>query len=127
MEDKMVEIARFRQTSDAEMLVNLLWSEGIGCYVRDGISSRVMFGYVDSGGAKVELLQKDIQQAAEIMKDHGYDVPEKLLEMIAFENSERNHIYNQSKEKLSKALTIIIILVIALLGILIYLNKYFNG
>jgi hypothetical protein len=127
MEDKMVEIARFQQTSDAEMLANLLRSEGIDCYVRDGISSRVMFEYVDSGGVKVELLQKDILQAFEIMKDHGYDVPEKLLETIAFENSEQNRIYKQRKEKLSKALTVITLLIVVLLGILIYLYRYFNG
>ncbi|MDR2680758.1 MAG: DUF2007 domain-containing protein, partial [Tannerella sp.] len=117
----------FQQTSDAEMLANLLQSEGIECYVRDGISSRVMFGYVDSGGVKVELLQKDILQASEIMKAHGYDVPEELLEAVAFENSEQNRIYKESKEKLSKALTVIIIVIVALLGIIIYLNRYFNG
>lgn len=127
MEDKMVEIARFRQTSDAEMLASLLQSEGIECYVRDGISSRVMFGYVDSGGAKVELLQKDMLQASEVMKDHGYDIPEDILETIAFEDSEQNRIYRQSKAKLSKALIVITLLIVALLGLLIYLNKYFNG
>jgi hypothetical protein len=127
MEDKMVEIARFQQTSEAEMLAGLLQSEGIECYVRDGISSRVMFGYVDSGGVKVELLQKDILQAFEIMKDHGYDVPENLLEAIEFENSEQNRIYRQNKEKLSKTLTVITILIVALLALLIYLHKYFNG
>jgi hypothetical protein len=127
MEDKMVEIARFHQTADAEMLANLLQSEGIDCYVRDGIISSVMFGNADLGGAKVELLQKDIQRASEIMRDHGYDVPEELPEAIAFENSEQNRIYQQNKAKLMKSITVIILLMVALFGILVYLNKYFNG
>jgi hypothetical protein len=127
MEDKMVEIARFHQPADAEMLANLLQSEGVDCYVRDGIISSVMFGNADLGGAKVELLQKDIRQASEIMRDHGYDVPQELLEAIAFEDSEQNRIYRQNKAKLMKSITIIIILIVALFGILIYLNKYFNG
>ncbi|MDR1222565.1 MAG: DUF2007 domain-containing protein [Tannerella sp.] len=127
MEDKMVEIARFHQTADAEMLANLLQSEGIDCYVRDGIISSVMFGNADLGEAKVELLQKDIQRASEIMRDHGYDVSEELLEAIAFENSEQNRIYQQNKAKLMKSITVIILLMVALFGILVYLNKYFNG
>jgi hypothetical protein len=127
MEDKMVEIARFHQTADAEMLANLLQSEGVDCYVRDGIISSVMFGNADLGGAKVELLQKDARRASEIMHDHGYDVPSELLEAIAFENSEQNRIYQQSKAKLMKSITVIILLMVVLFGILVYLNKYFNG
>ncbi|MDR1381104.1 MAG: DUF2007 domain-containing protein [Tannerella sp.] len=127
MEDKMVEIARFHQSADAEMLANLLQSEGVDCYVRDGISSRVMFGSVDLGGAKVELLQKDVPRASGIMRDHGYDVPDELPETVGFEELEQNRVYRENKARLSKALTVIIILIVALFGLLIYLNKYFNG
>ena len=62
MEDIVIEIARFEHMTEAEMLVSLLKSEGIECYVRDSISSSNFFGSVDIGGAKVELLKKDARQ-----------------------------------------------------------------
>ena len=71
MEDKMVELARFVQVSKAEMLANLLESEGIDCYVRDCFMNQIYSG-VDFGGVKVELLEKDLQRATEIMHDYGY-------------------------------------------------------
>ena len=145
MEDKVVEIARFRQFSEAEMLANLIKSEGIECYVRDGISSPVL-GYIDIGGAKVELLKKDARKALEIMKDHYYELPddaEYLLEeeypdgytvekkfedgYVEYENTDMESEYAKSKAKLSKTMTIIITLMAILLCILIFLNKYYNG
>jgi hypothetical protein len=71
MEDKVVELKRFIKISDAEMLANLLRSEGIDCYVRDLYMNQI-YGGVDFGGVKVELLEKDLQRAQEIMKDYGY-------------------------------------------------------
>lgn len=128
MKDKIVEIARFMQTTEAEMLANLLKSEGIECYVRDGISSRVLFGKADIGGAKVELLEKDVQRASEIMKDHGYDFSEEMLDGIGSENSEKDNAeYEQNKSGLSKMMTILLILIVVLLGVIILLNKYYNG
>jgi hypothetical protein len=64
---------RFTQISEAEMLVNLLKSEGIDCYARDSFISEIYRG-VDLGGVKVELLEKDRQRALEIMKDYGYKI-----------------------------------------------------
>ena len=89
MEDKIIEIARFESTAEAEMLVSLLKSEGIDCYVRDGLSSRTMFGYVDIGGAKVDLLSKDARRALKVMKDHDYEISEELSEIILSENMEQ--------------------------------------
>ena len=89
MEDKVIEIARFESTAEAEMLVSLLKSEGIDCYVRDGLSSRTMFGYVDIGGAKVDLLSKDVCRALKVMKDHDYKISEELSEIILSENMEQ--------------------------------------
>lgn len=127
MEDRMVEIARFQLAADAEMLASLLQSEGIECYVRDGISSSVMFGK-DIGGAKVELLQKDALRAADIMKDHGYETPTELIEMLSSDNPAQDDMeYERKKARLSKAMTTIIILIIILFGLLIFLNKYFKG
>jgi hypothetical protein len=127
MKDKMIEIARFQLAADAEMLASLLRSEGVGCYVRDGLSSSFMFGKA-TGGAKVELLEKDALRATEIMKDHGYEIPEELVESFSSGNPDRDNMdYEQSKARLSKAMTIIIVLVVLLFGLLIFLNKYFKG
>lgn len=128
MEDRIVEIARFMQTTEAEMLVNLLKSEGIESYVRDGISSRVLFGRADIGGAKVELLEKDVPRAAEIMKDHGYEYPAELVQLVASLNSEvDNAEYERNKAKLSRTMTIFLILIIIVGVAIIVLDKYFKG
>ena len=150
MEDKIIEIARFTHAAEAEMLADLLRSEGIECYVRDGISSGVMLGSVDIGGAKVDLLQKDALRALEIMKDHNYEISEEFLEIIISENAENdgaiagydnieddesegseieqdNDEDVNNKAKLSKQMTIIIVLLAILFGLLVFLNKYYNG
>jgi hypothetical protein len=67
----MVEIANFKQVLDAELLVSLLKSEGIACYIRNEVSNRVLNGYADVG-ARVELLENDVPRALEIMKLCGY-------------------------------------------------------
>ena len=128
MNDKVVEIARFEQTTDAEMLANLLKSEGIDCYVRDGISSSAIFPGSIIGGAKVELLEKDVERAAEIMKDHGYEVSSELLVLVNSENSEMDNAeIENNRRKLSKNMTIILIIMAILLAVIIVLNKYNNG
>ena len=114
MEDKMVELTRFSQVSEAEMLANLLKSEGIDCYVRDSFISDIYKG-VDFGGAKVELLEKDLQRATEIMKDFGYM------------SSDNNTEYEQNKAKMSRNLTVIGVLILIVVGIIIFLNKYYSG
>ena len=176
MEDKVIEIARFELTAEAEMLADLLKSEGIDCYVRDGISSSTMFGYVDIGGAKVDLLKKDALRALEIMKDYNYEIREDLSGIIKTEeqkqyNTEDNtaivddttESYNacndntftddeyeddnagysnalsddrnddniagnyNNKARLSIYMIVIIALMVILFGILVFLNKFYNG
>ena len=144
MEDKVIEIARFEHAAEAEMLASLLNSEGIECYVRDGISSHMMSGRVDIGGAKVDLLGKDALRALEIMKDHNYEISEDLNEIIS-ELQEQDYTggnntitddraiediaagYEKRKAKLSKQMTIILVLMIILFGILVFMNNYYNG
>jgi hypothetical protein len=128
MEDKMIEIARFQQATDAEILASLLRSEGVECCVRNGLSSSAMFGN-ESGGAKVELLEKDALRAAEIMKDHGYEAPAEWIgevasEVVAEKREQDRADYEQSKAGLSKAMTIIIVFIVLLFVLLIFLNKY---
>ena len=50
--DKIVEIARFTYPADAQPLMALLRSEGIECYLRNELSSQIMAGYEDVGGAR---------------------------------------------------------------------------
>ena len=159
MEDKVIEIARFEHTTEAEMLASLLKSQGIECYVRDSISSSNFFGSVDIGGAKVELLKKDARRALDIMKEYNYEIPGELREIttseeqeninsdgnegISGENEEDNGdnydeaddsetgydevVYANNKARLSKQMTIIIVIIVILLGLLIFMNKYYNG
>ena len=70
--DKIVEIARFTYPADAQPLMALLRSEGIECYLRNELSSQIMAGYVDVGGARVEILESDVPRAMKIMEEGGY-------------------------------------------------------
>ena len=157
MEDKVIEIARFKNVSEAEVLASLFKSEGIECFVRDTISSHSLFGVMD---IKVDLLLKDARRAMEIMKDHDYNIPEKLHELNLPEEPEHDDsgikndftdgenvddddgYYDETseegsaidsdeiakrKEKLSRQMTIILIILAILFGLLVYLNKYYNG
>ncbi|MDR0395047.1 MAG: DUF2007 domain-containing protein [Tannerella sp.] len=149
MEDRMIEIARFQQAADAEMLANLLRSEGIECYVQNGLSGSLLFGN-DAGGARVEILEKDVSRAAVIMVDHGYEV--ELPESYTSENREQADYeqsgtglskdpsepppasenqeqadYEQGQARLSKIMTIIILLIVVLFVLLVFLNKHYKG
>jgi len=136
MEDKMVELTRFLQASEAEMLASLLQGEGIDCYVRDSFISDIYKGVVDLGGAKIELLEKDLQRAKEIMKDFGYDdtgmktpVSSEEPKIIEDEEVTETNIieFQKHKAKLSRTLTIFLVLILLVLVLIIVLNKYFNG
>jgi hypothetical protein len=127
MEDKMIEIARFQQAAEAEMLAGLLQSEGIGCYVRSGLSGSLMFGN-DSGGARVELLRKDWLRATEIMKDHGYKALPEIPWQPAPGDPEQEPVDSKrSRDGLSKAMMILILLLVILFGLLVFLDRYFKG
>jgi len=159
MEDIVIEIARFEHMTEAEMLVSLLKSEGIECYVRDSISSSNFFGSVDIGGAKVELLKKDARRALDIMKEYNYEIPEELREINLLKNTEQdnngidntitddeneydiegcyyetskedasidNEVIERRKARLSKQMTVILIIMAILFGSLLFLNKYYT-
>jgi len=114
------------------MLANLLKSEGVDCYVRDCFINQIYSG-VDFGGVKLELLEKDLQRAKEIMKafhspfEGGQgDVIEGSPEDVFDENQEED-FETQNKSKLSRTMTIYLIIILSLVGIIILLNKYYNG
>ena len=147
----MVELTRFTKVSEAEILANLLQSEGIDCYVRDGSMNQIYNG-LDLGGVKVELLDKDLERAMEIMKAYGYtssddnadtQKPEESADAgnpevtTGLDDSDNLFVsdvsedeaaeYERKNAKLSGFMTIIIILIITVLVILILLNKFYNG
>ena len=156
MDDKMVVLTRFTKVSEAEILANLLKSEGVDCYVRDCFISQIYGECVDFGGVKVELLEKDFERATEIMKDCGYlpshkqstdfsetgdgftrktdgigetEIIGEIEEMADDQEIAKDYRaeYERNKTKLSKTMTILIIVILVLVGFLIFLNKYFNG
>jgi type III secretory pathway lipoprotein EscJ len=124
MEDKMIELTRYETLTQAEMLVNLLKSEGIDSYVKDSSSF-----YGDAtGGAKVELLEKDFGRAQQILNDHGYETNKEVGELIESENmATDNAVFEERRQKLSKSMTLIVILLVILLIALILLNKFLKG
>lgn len=119
----MVELARFATPVEAEMAVSLLQAEGIDSYVRDAIASQVFMGYADIGSAKVELLAKDLERAREIMRDHGYDVSEAPDETP---DAECGTEYLRDKARFSKTMTLIIVCLLAILALLIILNRFYG-
>ena len=144
MEDKMVELTRFVKVSEAEMLANLLKSEGIDCYVRDSFISEI-YQPVDFGGAKVELLEKDLQRAREIMEVFGFNkksdededentnpVIEETSEPVETNkdtNSDTTMTVNDAKSKanLSRTMMIFILLILLVFVLMVMLHRYYNG
>ena len=122
--EKIVEIANFRQAERAEVLASLLRSEGIDCYVRNDVSSRVFGGLVDIG-ARVELLESDMPRAVELMKIGGFlsdenDTGESLT-CYQTETSQQNTVL--SRFSFEKRIIIILVLLIFLIALLIYFGS----
>ena len=109
--EKIVEIANFRQAERAEVLASLLRSEGIDCYVRNEMSSRVFGGLVDIG-ARVELLESDLPRAVEIMKIGGFfaeqDNPDETM-TYGLLTEVRNNTFLEKKMIIIIALLVIVI------------------
>ncbi|MBP1618270.1 MAG: hypothetical protein H6Q14_2097 [Bacteroidetes bacterium] len=72
--DNIVEIARFKNPMDAQVLLSLLRAEGIECNLRNELTSQIMSGYADTGGAIVEVLEADVPRALDILEEGGYEV-----------------------------------------------------
>ena len=70
----IIEIARFKDASEAQVLLSVLRSEGIKCNLKNGITSQILSGYADTGGAIVEVLETDVPRTLEIMKEGGYEI-----------------------------------------------------
>ena len=125
--EKIVEIADFRQVERAEMLANLLQSEGIDCYIRNKMSSSAFGGLIDMG-ARVELLESNLPRALEIMKDFGYlqseEEPDDVQEE-AFTDSRKGlerYIPFMRKLSLEKQMAVIIVLLCGLVALIVFLG-----
>ncbi len=68
--DNIVEIARFKNPMDAQVLLSLLRAEGIEC----NLTSQIMSGYGNIGWAILEVLEADAPRALNILKEGGYEV-----------------------------------------------------
>lgn len=121
--DKIVEIARFTYPAEAQILMSLLKSEGIECYLRNEITTQLMAGYVDVGGARVEILESDVPRAMEIMKAGGYDLPTEDEEAEEIEKVAgwTRHIPFLRNYPLEKQIIFFFILIAVLLAVFIYL------
>ncbi len=127
--DKMVEIARFTYPAEARTLMALLKSEGIECYLRNEFSSQLMAGYVDVGGARVEILETDVARAMEIMKEGGYELPEEdeEAEEINKVAGWTRHIPFLRRYPLEKQIMLFFALIAVLLAIFIYLGSLMSA
>lgn len=128
--DKMIEIASFQFPAEALTLRSLLESEGVQCYLRDELSSQILGSYVNIGGVKVEILEKDLPRALEIMEAGGY-----LSDIETEENSDSakaihsfsGHIPFLRKYTLEKQIIIIFAIVAVLLALLIYFGSQLSN
>ena len=120
--DKIVEIARFTYPADAQPLMALLRSEGIECYLRNELSSQIMAGYVDVGGARVEILESDVPRAMKIMEEGGYDLPRE--EKVA---GFARHIPFLRKYPLEKQIMILFVIVAVFLALVIYFGSLISS
>lgn len=123
--DKIVEIARFTYPAEAQTLIALLKSEGIECYLRNELSSQIMAGYADVGGARVEIKESDVPRAMEIMEDGGYILPkeDEQAEPIDQVADFARHIPFLRKLPLEKQIIILFVIIAVLLALVIYFGS----
>jgi len=117
--DKIVEIANFRQADRAEVLASVLRAEGIECYVRNEVSTRTFGGLVDIG-ARVEVLESNVARALEIAEIGGFFAQEDERDLYPGLEEERGCFLR--KFSFEKRMIIILVLLAILVTILLYLG-----
>lgn len=127
--DKMVEIARFQYPAEAQTLMALLKSEGIECYLRNEYSTQVMAGYVDVGGARVEILESNVPHALEVMEAGGYDIPtgDEEPEQIRAVAGWARHIPFLRNYSLEKQIVILFVIIAVFLALLIFFGSGYSS
>lgn len=126
MEEKMVEIARFSRVNDARILVSLLKSEEIDCFINNEYMTQIFAGYVDVGGAGVQVLEGDVERAMEVMKEHGYEIPDEneMPNQIKTVSNWTRHIPFLRNLPLEKQILFFFIFIALFLTILVYASKF---
>ena len=124
MEDKIVEIARFYEPEEAQILESLLKSEGIICYLRNDYTSQVMYP-ANMGGIRVELLESEVPRAMEIMEANGYEFPkeDEEVEQIQAVSGWARHIPFLRRLPLERQIIVFFILVAVFLALVIYFGS----
>lgn len=124
MEDKIVEIARFYEPEEAQILESLLKSEGIKCYLRNEYTSQVMYP-ANMGGIRVELLESEVPRAMEIMEANGYEFPkeDEEVEQIQAVSGWARHIPFLRRRPLERQIIVFFILVAMFLALVIYFGS----
>ena len=124
MEDKIVEIARFYEPEEAQILESLLKSEGIKCYLRNDYTSQVMYP-ANMGGIRVELLESEVPRAMEIMEANGYEFPkeDEEVEQIQAVSGWARHIPFLRRLPLERQIIVFFILVAVFLALVIYFGS----
>ena len=127
--DKMVEIARFQYPAEAQTLMALLKSEGIECYLRNEYSTQVMAGYVDVGGARVEILESNVPHALEVMEAGGYDIPteDEEPEQIRAVAGWARHIPFLRNYSLEKQIVVLFVIIAVFLALLIFFGSGYSS
>ena len=121
MEEKMVEIARFASLEEGQVLVSLLKSQGVNCYLRNETATKVM-GPLNMQGVSVELLEGDVPHAMEIMQENGYEIPAEDELPGEFTNitSWTRHIPFVRNLSFEKQIFVFIILIVVMLFVMVY-------
>ncbi|MDF9828877.1 DUF2007 domain-containing protein [Parabacteroides sp. PF5-6] len=128
MEERMVEIARFSKVDQARMLVSLLQSEEIDCYINNEYTTQVFAGLADMGGARVEVLESDVKRAMEVMEANGYEIPgeDELPDQVQTVSNWTRHIPFLRNLPLEKQILFFFILIAVCLTVLVYASKLFE-
>lgn len=127
--ERMVEIARFQYPAEAQTLMALLKSEGIECYLRNEFSNQLLGGYVDVGGARVEILESDVPHAFEVMEAGGYDIPseDEQAEQIQTVAGWASRIPFLRNYALEKQIVILFALIAVLLALLLFVGSQYSS
>ena len=98
-----------------------------GCPTADGPVE--VAGYVDVGGARVEILESDVPRAMKIMEEGGYDLPreDEQAEPVEKVAGFARHIPFLRKYPLEKQIMILFVIVAVFLALVIYFGSLISS
>ncbi len=101
----------------------------VECYLRNELSSQIMAGYVDVGGARVEILESDVPRAMKIMEEGGYDLPreDEQAEPVEQVAGFARHIPFLRKYPLEKQIMILFVIIAVFLALVIYFGSLISS